>query len=82
LRSPDCLLLDLHMPSPNGFEVLERLATRPVPVIVITGHDQPENARRVRDLGAFDYFLKPVNDHQLLAAIRAAIERPHKASNQ
>jgi FixJ family two-component response regulator len=73
LRSPDCLLLDLHMPSLNGFEVLERLATRPVPVIVITGHDQPENARRVRALGALDYFLKPVNDHQLLEAIRRAI---------
>jgi FixJ family two-component response regulator len=72
-RQPDCLLLDLHMPSLNGFEVLERLASRPVPVIVITGHDQPQNARRVQGLGALDYFLKPVNDHQLLEAIRRAI---------
>ena len=74
-RLPNCLLLDLHMPDLSGFEVLERIAARPVPVLVITGHDQPGNAQRVRALGALDYFLKPVNESQLLAAIRAAIDR-------
>jgi FixJ family two-component response regulator len=72
-RLPNCLLLDLHMPDLNGFEVLERIAARHVPVLVITGHDQPGNVQRVRALGALDYFLKPVNESQLLAAIRAAI---------
>ena len=72
-RLPDCLLLDLHMPDLNGFEVLEHTAVRHLPVLVITGHDQPGNAQRVRALGAADYFLKPVNEHQLLAAIRVAI---------
>ena len=72
-RLPNCLLLDLHMPGLNGFEVLERIAKRHVPALVITGHDQPGNAQRVRALGALDYFLKPVNELQLLAAIRAAI---------
>jgi FixJ family two-component response regulator len=71
LRLPDCLLLDLHMPDLSGFEVLERLATQHlrVPVVVITGHDQPGNAERVRALGALDYLLKPLNESQLLAAI-------------
>ena len=73
LRLPNCLLLDLHMPDPNGFEILERVAARHLPVLVITGHDQPGNAERVRALGAVDYFLKPVNEDQLLDAIRAAI---------
>ena len=72
-RSPDCLLLDLHMPGLNGFDVLERIAARHVPVLVITGHDQPGNAERVRALGGAGYFLKPVNETQLLAAIRAAL---------
>jgi FixJ family two-component response regulator len=72
-RVPNCLLLDLHMPGLNGFEVLERVAARHVPVLVITGHDQPGNAQRVRALGALDYFLKPVNEFQLLAAIQTAI---------
>ena len=73
LRLPHCLLLDLHMPELNGFEVLERLAPRRVPVLVITGHDQPGNAERVRALGGRDYFLKPVNETQLVSAITAAI---------
>jgi DNA-binding response OmpR family regulator len=72
-RLPDCLLLDLHMPDLNGFEVLERIAARHVPVLVITGHDQRGNAERVRALGAADYFLKPVNEPQLLDAIRATL---------
>jgi FixJ family two-component response regulator len=72
-RLPDCLLLDVHMPGLNGFEILERLAGRHLPVIVITGHDQQGNAERLRNLGSSGYFLKPVNESQLLAAIGAAI---------
>src|SRR5271169_4789550 len=53
-RSPECLLLDLHMPDLSGFEVLERIASRRMPAFVITGHDQPGNADRVRALGAVD----------------------------
>lgn len=70
---PNCVLLDLHMPDLNGFEVLGRIAAQHVPVLVITGHDQPGNAQRVRELGAAGYLLKPVNESQLLQAIRAAI---------
>jgi FixJ family two-component response regulator len=74
-RLPNCLLLDLHMPDLNGFEILERIAPLHVPVLVITGHDQPGNAQRVRALGAFDYFLKPVNENRLLAAINEALHQ-------
>jgi FixJ family two-component response regulator len=75
-RLPNCLLLDLHMPDLNGFEVLERLAAQHllVPVVVITGHDQLGYAERVRALGGVDYLLKPLNEAQLLAAIGKALE--------
>jgi FixJ family two-component response regulator len=73
-RLPACLLLDLHMPDLSGFEILERVAARRLPVLVITGHDQPGNAERVRASGGLDYFLKPVNESQLLNAIRAALK--------
>lgn len=75
LQLPDCLVLDLHMPGVNGFEVLERFAAQhvPVPVIVITGYDQPGNADRVKALGAAEYLLKPLNESQLVAAIRKAM---------
>jgi FixJ family two-component response regulator len=73
---PDFLVLDLHMPGINGFDVLERFVAEAirVPVVVITGHDRPACAERVRALGAVDYLLKPLDESQLLAAIRKAIK--------
>ena len=79
-RSPDCLLLDLHMPDLSGFEVLERIATLRIPSFVITGHDQPGNSERARALGALNYFLKPVNESELLGAIRSVISHPRSHS--
>jgi FixJ family two-component response regulator len=73
-RSPDCVLLDLHMPEISGFEILEHLAGQHLPVLVITGHDQPGNAERIRALGGSGYLLKPLKETQLLDAVRAAIE--------
>jgi FixJ family two-component response regulator len=81
-RSPDCVLLDLHMPEASGFEVLERLTGRKLPVLVITGHDQPGNAERVNALGGSGYLLKPLNETRLLNAIRAATEPPPSTSTQ
>lgn len=74
---PDCLLLDLHMPGMTGFDVLESLAARHVqmPVIVITGHDEPDNKERVLALGGAAYLLKPVNRITLMAAIADACQR-------
>ena len=70
----DYLLLDLHMPGINGFDVLAALQSRhpPVPVIVITAHDEPGTKERVCALGAAAYLKKPVDRDALLAAIGAA----------
>jgi FixJ family two-component response regulator len=73
---PACLVLDLHMPGMNGFEVQAELAKsgRHVPVVVITGQDTPETQRRAIEGGAAAYFRKPVAGRALLAAIAAAIQ--------
>lgn len=72
---PDCLLLDLHMPGINGFDVLEAFQSRqiPVPVIVITAHDEPGTEERAHALGAAAYLKKPVDRETLLSALGAAI---------
>ena len=74
-RPLDCLLLDLHMAEVSGFDVLEAFRSRHihVPVIVITAHDEPDTAERVRSLGAAAYLKKPVDRDVLLCAIEAAI---------
>jgi FixJ family two-component response regulator len=71
---PDYLLLDLHMPGLNGFDVLEAFHSRqiPVPIIVITAHDEPGTAEQARALGASAYLKKPVDRDALLAAIQTA----------
>ena len=71
----DCILLDLHMPTLSGFEVLQRLAKmgNRVPVIVITGYDSPDAQTRVIADGAVAYLLKPVEQQVLLDAIAKAI---------
>jgi DNA-binding response OmpR family regulator len=77
-----CIILDLHMPGLNGFDVLERLALRTTspPVIVITGQDQTGTEARVRGLGAYAYFTKPVAGALLLNALENLERLPHRAS--
>ena len=74
-RRPDCVVLDLHMPHMNGFEVQARLAatSRPVPVVIITGHDFSETRDRATARRPIAYLLKPVNDKTLLDAIELAL---------
>ncbi len=71
----DCLLLDLQMEGINGFEVLEAFLARQIhlPVIVITAHDEPGTAERVRGLGAVAYLKKPVDRDTLLSSISVAL---------
>lgn len=77
-HSPDCLVLDLHMPRVNGFAVLTRLAEarRRLPVVVITGHDSSETRMCALAGGVSAYLRKPVDDEALLKAIHHAIKQP------
>ncbi|MBV9492254.1 MAG: response regulator [Verrucomicrobia bacterium] len=72
---PDCVVLDLHMPQMDGFEVQRRLAQAGarVPVIIITGRDTLQARERALAGGAAAYLLKPVDDQALLGAIAVAI---------
>lgn len=74
-RKVSLILLDYTMPYMNGEQLLEKFARDypEVPVIVLTGRDQVELAVRCMKLGAFDYFVKTVEDERLLAGIRHAL---------
>ena len=74
-RRPDCVVLDVHMPLMNGFEVQARLAesSAPVPVVIITGHDSTETRDRALAGRPMAYLSKPVNDQTLLDAIELAL---------
>lgn len=72
---PACLLLDLHMPDGHGFEVLERLsATLPdLPVVIVTADSRAETEARARRLGAAGFLTKPLDEEDLLEAVRRAL---------
>ena len=74
-RLPDCIVLDLHMPVVNGFEVQTQLAHSGVnvPVVVITGHDSDETRQLALARFPVAYLRKPVNDQVLLDAIAVAL---------
>jgi FixJ family two-component response regulator len=74
-RRPDCVVLDLHMPGLSGIDVLHALAHAgwELPVIIITGRDQPETRTRCLTAGALAYLPKPLNHAELLQAIGKAI---------
>jgi FixJ family two-component response regulator len=74
-RTPDCVLLDLHMPDVDGFETQVRLAKcrAEVPVVVITGQDTAGSRARALAGGARAYLQKPVDARTLFDVIRAAM---------
>jgi len=65
---PDCVLLDLHMPALNGFEVQQALAQSgtSIPVVMITGEDSDESRERALRQGALAFLPKPVDEVLLL----------------
>ena len=73
-RLPDCVVLDLHMPQMNGFNVQAHLARKyaALPIIIITGHDLPQARERAMQGGASAFLRKPVLDRTLFGAISAA----------
>ena len=73
-RLPDCVVLDLHMPQMDGFNVQASLARKcaALPVIILTGHDLPQDRERAMQGGASAFLRKPVLDRTLLDAIFAA----------
>lgn len=73
-RLPDAVLLDLGLPDLDGQDVLRQLRSfSPVPVIVVSARDKPEEKIRALDAGADDYVEKPFDLGELLARLRTAL---------
>ena len=78
----DLLILDLGLPKLDGHEVLKRLRTRnsPLPVLILSACDDPEEKARGLDLGADDYLAKPFSVKELGARVRALLRRGQHGS--
>jgi FixJ family two-component response regulator len=76
-QTPGCLVLDLAMPEVSGLELQSMLAEKGslVPIVFLTAHGDVRKSVQAMKHGASDFLTKPVNDEDLLGAVRAAIEK-------
>src|SRR5690606_27263546 len=76
-ETPLVVLLELVMPEPDGYAVLDYLRAQrrlsDVPVIVLTGLDSDQEIERVCAAGAEDYVHKPFRAAELMARIRGQL---------
>jgi DNA-binding response OmpR family regulator len=75
----DLMLLDLALPGRDGFSVLTELRGRrvPLPIIVVTARDAPDDIVAGLDGGADDYMSKPFRLAELLARVRLRLREDH-----
>jgi signal transduction histidine kinase len=78
----DAVLLDLIMPTMDGYQVLAEMRSdallRRIPVIVISSMDDMESIVRCIEMGATDYLAKPFNPLLLHARIRGSLASIHE----
>ena len=76
---PDLVLIDLNMPEMDGYEAIAQvrheLSLTTMPIVVLTSEDGPGVERRVLELGADDYIVKPFDAEVLLARVHAVFRR-------
>ena len=72
--SPECLVLDLHMPEFTGLDLLRYLQGQndKIPTVVITAFDDDEIRQRCAEFGAKAFLKKPLRGLVLIESIRAA----------
>ena len=70
----DAVLTDLEMPRVNGYELIEELRRKPdtaaVPIVVMTTRAGDKHMRLALELGATNYFAKPIDETKLLRALQ------------
>ncbi len=78
-EQPDLILLDLKLPAGGGLSILRNLKTavetQGIPIIILTGSRSDEVKEKALKDGAAAYLEKPYDLHELLATIRAVLER-------
>jgi DNA-binding response OmpR family regulator len=78
-EKPDFVLLDMHLPDIGGLEVVralnEEIASGKLRVTLLTADTLSMDIVKAMSLGAYDYWLKPLNMTKLEAGLRRALSR-------
>jgi two-component system sensor histidine kinase/response regulator len=83
---PDLILCDVNMPQLDGYATLTALrqhsTTATIPFVFLTGIADKGNMRQGMELGADDYLTKPFTISELLAAVKARLEKQAAITRQ
>lgn len=82
-KTPDLVILDVTLPGLSGFEVLEKaqeVEGFSAPVMMLSGRGEQEAILKGLGLGADDYLIKPFNADELMARVRAVLQRTQPPS--
>ena len=77
VNTPDCLFLDIEMPTMDGFQFIQKLKNKDFPVVITTAYNQ--YAIKALKNEAIDYLLKPIDTDDLKDTIIKI--RKHNAKN-
>lgn len=78
--NPDLILLDVMLPTIDGFEICKRVREKStVPIIMVTAKEEEVDKVLGLELGADDYITKPFGMRELIARIKANIRRTNFA---
>ncbi len=75
-RPCECVISDMRMPGVSGLQLHKVLQQRypvPPPLIIVTGYAEVTAAVEAMKQGAFDFVEKPINGHQFLEKLQAAL---------
>lgn len=82
-RRPDLILLDIMVPNMGGWEVCRQVReASDVPIIFLTALGATENIVHGLEMGADDYIVKPFEDAELLARVKAHLRRAQSAGEE
>ena len=80
---PSLVLLDIHMPRMDGWEVCHRIREMcDTPIIMVSVNGQGADVLRAFGLGVDDYMTKPFNFHELVARVQAVLRRVSAVTDQ
>ena len=79
---PDLAILDVMLPDGNGFSLFEQMRTfTEVPVLFLTARGEDEDKLKGLGLGADDYITKPFSPSELVARVKAHLNRYQRLVN-